>query len=66
MHYLGNLAANHLYSRLMECEKCQVSWGGCSAACECPQCGEAQEYWFQPLEKLDANSNHHDRPAGSR
>jgi len=47
MKHMGNLAANHLRSVHFECLFCDVSWEGCAAAADCPECG-ANFDWTDP------------------
>lgn len=37
----GNLGTLDGHGVYMYCDKCLVSWGGCMAACECPNCWDA-------------------------
>lgn len=45
MRHLGNYALVPERGAGLECSACQVSWIGCAAACECPECGQAQDWW---------------------
>lgn len=53
--YLGNYSANGPeHSRLMCCDKCEVSWTGCWDNFMCPKCGEGeipQPITFKKVEK---------------
>lgn len=41
--YLGDLSATPpWHTRHMECDKCEVSWGGCWDNFQCPKCGEGE------------------------
>jgi rubrerythrin len=42
--HLGNLAAVPESSLYLRCNHCQVSWGGCAAVADCPECGAPKDY----------------------
>ena len=43
MKYLGDVSSVEPWHRVhMECHDCQVSWGGCWDAFQCPKCGKGE------------------------
>lgn len=48
--YLGNFSEHPYYYIPFYCKICNASWGGCSAAPNCPQCGRL--YNTETLEEI--------------
>lgn len=49
--YLGNLAVEMTRGVMLRCDDCMVSWTGCAAAVECPECGKLSDYWHDELDE---------------
>lgn len=51
MRYLGNLSAHDFNGINLTCRPCGVSWRGCMAAADCPECGRGYSWdtgeWVQ-------------------
>ena len=44
--YLGNFSSAPDWASIgLQCDECKVYWVGCSAAAECPKCGDHKNYW---------------------
>jgi hypothetical protein len=48
LRHIGNLAVEPTRATMLTCEDCAVSWLGCAAASDCPECGRSVD-WTTPL-----------------
>lgn len=64
--YLGNFSSHEFNGIPLSCDVCEVSWTGCAAAADCPECGRGQEYHqraikFSELGKGTLPPGHYDK-----